>query len=1577
MKRKPVFIILSFFLILSFAFPALAADSYDASTMRLLRHEGTVEIFDAAGEPRFLMDNVRFISGESMRTGSDGQASVSLDDTKIVSLDKDTRVEFIQESGHMQLNLLEGSLFLDVQKKLDENESFDIQTTTMTVGIRGTLIFATESSGSDGAPPATTIGVMEGGGRVTFTDSNGSKRVVDVAAGQKIVIPKDKASEKNVAPVVSNMTKADIAGFVADTVLADDKLTNRVVEGSENGAQLLLGAPGEQQKENQEQFPADGDWTWGGTITIVAQSASKLYDGKPLSRTSDALVYGLPSNFGISVTCSGSITNAGSTDNIVSTYSITNSSGEGVTGHFSNIRKVNGTLVVDPAPLVVWTGSDEKVYDGEPLTCEEAGIRTVPGHESGDPAWKNTSLVTQTALGSQTMVALSGRTYVHGTNPLTGEVRQIELKAGQTLSVCLHDKEDGQTLEFQVDSLKEKDLPEEVLRIYAKNPALLAQACEEAGWDPDVMSSLIAALPPADSNTVRTGTGLKVSDGDQGNVMTDSTNVRIHIDSGITNYSTRALTGEEANFTPITLDPSIKVTATGSQTEVGESDNTYTIDWGSASESNYVLREDLGTLTVLEPEKEITPPPDPDPETPTPTPAPTPEPEITITAPTAEKVYDGTPLTAGSAEVEGVPDGYTVRAAVSGSQTAVGSSASTVTSYTIVDDSGNDVTSEFGNVTVVSGTLTVKPLSLNVDCGGGNVPYSGTVFNPQPVLSYNNGTHSGESVDGSEVVDSGPSITGNALGFLAAARGTTPRRLRADKVMVQKYTFTLFTGDTVELILSGMGTEVGTYTLTGTLSSSIEANLSLNLSGTELVIEPCEITVSTGSDEKVYDGTPLVCDDYTITGMPDGQEIALEFTADIVDAGTVDNTFEIVWFDLNPDNYKVTEEPGTLTVKPIELSLSLNRGDGQVTYGKYTLATPTLNGNEPATASENPNGPFVWYMPLESSEDETVTLSLSGGLQPDSPVREEPYVTSYSLAYSGNASNYKVKSVKGTTTTVMPAVINISSAEYTQSKTYDGDPCDSSDFAEEFFDVEGYEGINYMIIPIYDSDVYEARQLGIDIDWGDEDEHNFQVNYDAGTFEIKPRDLTIHTYYNYKVYDGQPLTRKEADVSGLLSSEEITLTFTGSQTEVGSSDNTFEIIWDTAKAKNYNVIPDLEQLVVDPLPITLSSATIEEENFYGTLTNGDHPLEGLEQVYSWDHLIVEFTGSVTLETVGTASAQNTFTITGDATSLSHYRITKEYGHLLINNSQQSSEDPLTTDTPPSPDPENTDDSFGLFSAFSSGDEDLIDGDGLDDPDELDETDSDLDESDGELDESDGELDESDDELDESDGEPDESDDEPDESDDEPDESDDEPDESDDDPDKSDDEPDESDVDPDKSDDKPQEPADDASDESDPSAASSDGSSSDTPDNAGNTRNSGSPKVSDTRSTPDVPDTPADNGGKNISDVSDTSDGSNVTDTPDTSDVPNDTDVLDGTEDPVDPDATDDDSSDPSDEDTDDSAPPAVVNEPEETKIKESKTDKESKTKETKTKDTKTKDNKTKDTKTKETKPKSNATPSDL
>ena len=74
-------------------FPQIAlADSYTSTTMRLLHYEGNVEMEDASGKPRAVMENARFSSGESMKTAAASSASVGLDEGRIVTLDEKSRV---------------------------------------------------------------------------------------------------------------------------------------------------------------------------------------------------------------------------------------------------------------------------------------------------------------------------------------------------------------------------------------------------------------------------------------------------------------------------------------------------------------------------------------------------------------------------------------------------------------------------------------------------------------------------------------------------------------------------------------------------------------------------------------------------------------------------------------------------------------------------------------------------------------------------------------------------------------------------------------------------------------------------------------------------------------------------------------------------------------------------------------------------------------------------------------------------------------------------------------------------------------------------------------------------------------------------------------------------------------------------------------------------------------------------------------------------------------------------------------------------------------------------------------------
>ena len=1158
--RRGLLWIVSLAVLLSLLFlcsSALADESYTAGTMRLLRYEGDVTILNSEGVSRFVLEDVRFDSGESMLTGEDGIASVGLDDTKIVTMDHLTEVQFIREDQHLRLNLAAGTLFLDVREALDENEGFDIQTTTMTAGIRGTVVFFSVLPAPDGSGLITRFGVLEGTADVSYTDSTGASRRIPVSAGQILTAGPENSSEAGIDPVLSGLKPEDVEGFVLNVVDSDPALQDRVTLSSDSDMLDITA-----------DLPADGDWFYSGVVTLVAQSASKLYDGLPLTRPDNSLVYGLPSGFSISVSAGGSRTDAGTSPNDITGWTIRNKAGEDVTSHFPNVKCVSGSLVVDRTPLVVWTESAEKTYDGSPLTCPDAGIRSVEGYSSVQPVWMNTSLVTESAMGSEQMFALSGHTFILGTNPLTGETETYDLPVGYSLSVLLHGEEGGQSLEFKIDPVRETDLPEEVLRLYAANPDMLALACQDAGWDPDLMAELIAALPPvAETAAVASASGLMVAPEMAENVMVDSANVRIHVDTDITNYNTRPLTEEEASFTPIVLDPSIVVTATGSQTDAGTSDNTYTIDWGNANPNNYILREELGTLTV--------------------TPA-----DLSVTTGSASNVYDGTPLTCDDVEIAGLAPGDTITVTPTGTITDVGTADNTCT---IAWDEAKE---ENYTLSLTPGTLTVEPLSVSVNCGGGTASYMGGLYVPSPVLTYRNGSHAGETVSAVRVTGA------HARPLMFAAAAGVPSGQRGD----MQFRFTLFTGDTVDVTISGLGTVPGTYTLSASVSSA-SSNIDMDnipISGSALVIEPAQLEITTGSATREYDGTALTSDEVTVTGLSGEDTVTVTATGSQTEIGSSANTYTLVWSGADPDNYTVTETLGVLEVTAPAVhseSVVFTAESESKVYDGTALENITVSvSGLPSgfTYQAVVSGSQLGVGTCENTVSDIVILNENG--------RDVTSLFTHVQTVSGVLE-------------VTPAPLAVSSAP--AEKAYDGTPLTAGDpvitglVSGETVSVTFKEGTDSVTVP-------GSVTPEFVIDWTGADSANYTLSENPGKLTVTKAPLTVSSAPADKPYDGTPLTAGEPEITGLVAGDTISVAYqegTDSITTPGSVTPVFVISWGSTDSGNY-------ELTESPGTLTVSrnatSVRIVLENlskvYDGTPLQGysaDSSSEGLDDALFW------------------------------------------------------------------------------------------------------------------------------------------------------------------------------------------------------------------------------------------------------------------------------------------------------------------------------------------------------------------------
>ena len=117
----------------------------------------------------------------------------------------------------------------------------------------------------------------------------------------------------------------------------------------------------------------------------------------------------------------------------------------------------------------------------------------------------------------------------------------------------------------------------------------------------------------------------------------------------------------------------------------------------------------------------------------------------------------------------------------------------------------------------------------------------------------------------------------------------------------------------------------------------------------------------------------------------------------------------------------------------------------------------------------------------------------------------------------------------------------------------------------------------------------------------------------SATYIIKPKVLTVTTDSGSKTYDGTAFTVPTGTLTGLVEPETATLNITGTQTDAGSSPNTFTITYGTAKESNYTVTENLGTLTVDKKTVTVTPKT-GQTKVYGEIDPSEYTYDLSETI---------------------------------------------------------------------------------------------------------------------------------------------------------------------------------------------------------------------------------------------------------------------------------------------------------------------------------------------------------------------------
>lgn len=187
-----------------------------ATSMRLIRSEGTIAVADGEGESITPVENLSLYGGYRVSTGDASYAWINLDNVKLTKMDQETEIAITKEDKHLEIEVQFGALFFNVTEPLAEDESMNIRTSNIAAGIRGTC-------GWVEIPDRDHMNLYLLEGKVECIAGD---KTVSVSAGETAAMSAD--GEITVTP----FTATDVPSFVIKEIKDDEDLIKAILEDS-------------------------------------------------------------------------------------------------------------------------------------------------------------------------------------------------------------------------------------------------------------------------------------------------------------------------------------------------------------------------------------------------------------------------------------------------------------------------------------------------------------------------------------------------------------------------------------------------------------------------------------------------------------------------------------------------------------------------------------------------------------------------------------------------------------------------------------------------------------------------------------------------------------------------------------------------------------------------------------------------------------------------------------------------------------------------------------------------------------------------------------------------------------------------------------------------------------------------------------------------------------------------------------------------------------------------------------------------------------------------------------------------
>ena len=1022
------------------------------------------------------------------------------------------------------------------------------------------------------------------------------------------------------------------------------------------------------------------------TVTITENSGSEKYDGTEKTVTgytvtsiSNKLYKESDFSFtGVEAHKTVSGTNAGSYDMGLVSTDFTNNN-----DNFANVefKIVDGKLDIAQRKVTLTSGTDSKTYDGEPLTKDGVKVSGDGFVKGEEPTYNVTGTITDAGTVDNTFTYTFAAGVVKENYAITKEEGTLTVAPIDKVVVTITGKKDRTTYNGKEQNVKDYEVSISNAKYKEKDFEFTGKAIAK-GTDAGTYKMGLKASDFKNTNKNFKNVEFEVTDGE---LTIDPKEVTLTSGSSERVYNGTALTNKNVaeSDNGFVGNDGATYEVTGSQTNVGESENTFTYKLKDGTKAkNYRITTEYGKLKVTPVNDEVT---------------------VTITENSDTAKYDGTEKNVTGYKVTSISNpAYTESDfAFTGDEahkTVSGTNAGTYDMNLVAGDFAN-TSDNFTNVKFVieDGTLVIAKRAVTLTSATAEKPYDGQPLENHKVTVGGDGFATGEgaasyNVTGSQTVAGesdntfeGYTLNENTLAdnyTITTAAGKLKVTPVTDKVTVTvKEHSGSGTYDGTEKTVTGYdivsisnplytkndftfsgeatvkGTDAGTYNME--LKPEDFTNKSANFTNVEFVIEDGTlviakktVTLTSASDSKPYDGNALTNDKVTAEGFVGNDGATYNVTGTITDVGEKVNEFTYTLNEgTNKDNYEITTVFGKLVITPnadqVVVTIKENSEtatyDGEehtvtgytVTNISSTLYTEndfefvgadtakevkgtnagTYDMNLKASDFQNKNKQFsnVKFVIVDGKlniSKRSVTLTSASASRPYNgkaltnntvTVGGEGFANgegasydvtgtitnvgkvdnkfTYNLNEGTNKDNYEITKKTGKLEiTSVTTEVTVTITGNIKTDTYDGTEKTAKGY-EVSIDNELYTKQDFS----FDGEAIAKRtnagttMMGLkESNFANASKNFTNVKFVVidGKVAIDKRNVTLTSATDSKQYDGKPLAKKEVTVGGdgFAGMEGATYDVTGSQTKVGSSNNTFIYMLNkNTNADNYNI----------------------------------------------------------------------------------------------------------------------------------------------------------------------------------------------------------------------------------------------------------------------------------------------------------------------------------------------------------------------------------------------------------------------